>query len=176
MADQSLRTICVAYKDIEGSEDFKSCDEYGVYNIEKFNLTMVALIGIKDILRPEVKDAVADCKLAGIKVRMVTGDNKITARAIARECGIIDVNNPNSLVMEGKEFQLKTGGVVCAKCLVKECDCPRTQLEASKNKKQVRVDTIANKEGFNEIIEHLDVLARSRPEDKYALVTGLMET
>ena len=44
---------------------------------------------------------------------MVTGDNKSTARAIAQECGIIDVNNPNSMVLEGHEFIEKIGGVVC---------------------------------------------------------------
>lgn len=47
------------------------------------------MLGIKDILRKEVPDAIAKCRLAGIKVRMVTGDNKITAKAIARECGLI---------------------------------------------------------------------------------------
>lgn len=41
--------------------------------------------------------------------------------------------------------------------------------------KKVRVDTIANGEEFDKIYPHLDVLARSRPEDKYALVTGLIE-
>ena len=170
-----MRTICIAYKNIDGSEDFDSCDDYGVYDIEKCDLTMVAIIGIRDVLRQKVKNAVADCKSAGIKVRMITGDNVITAKAIARECGIIDENNPNSLIMEGYEFQLKTGGIVCSKCLVKQCDCPRTQLEALESKKPIRIDMIANKEAFNEFIDNLDILARSRPEDKYALVTGLME-
>ena len=49
-------------------------------------------------------NAVAKCKKAGIKVRMVTGDNKLTARAIAKECGIIEAGDPNSIVMEGHEF------------------------------------------------------------------------
>jgi len=40
------------------------------------------VVGIKDILRQEVPKAIEACKNAGIKVRMVTGDNKITARAI----------------------------------------------------------------------------------------------
>jgi len=35
---------------------------------------------------------------------MVTGDNKLTARAIARECGIIEMGDPNSIVMEGPDF------------------------------------------------------------------------
>ena len=58
--------------------------------------------------------AVRKCKKAYIKVRMVTGDNVATARAIAKECGII--TSDNSLVMEGSEFAAITGGVVCKKC------------------------------------------------------------
>ena len=57
-----------------------------------------------DILRKEVPGAVSKCKKAGIKVRMVTGDNKITAKAIAINCGIIDPNDTNSIVMEGAYF------------------------------------------------------------------------
>ena len=61
-------------------------------------------MGIKDILRQEVPGAVEKCRTAGIKVRMVTGDNKLTARAIAKECNIIVAGDSNSLVMEGPEF------------------------------------------------------------------------
>jgi Ca2+ transporting ATPase len=175
MATQALRTICMAYKEIKGDEDFVTQDEHGVYEIEKTNLILFAILGIKDILRPTVKEAVKKCKRAGIKVRMVTGDNKVTAAAIARDCGIIDIMDHESLVLEGKEFQEQTGGVVCSKCLTAECDCPRTTAEAKEKKKPLRIDTIKNKERFKEIIAHLDVLARSRPIDKYALVTGLKE-
>ena len=55
-------------------------------------------------------------KLAHINVRMVTGDNKITARAIAKKCGILDEQTGHDLVLEGKEFIKLTGGVVCKKC------------------------------------------------------------
>jgi P-type E1-E2 ATPase len=54
---------------------------------------MMMLIGIKDILREEVPGAIATCKKAGVRVRMVTGDNLLTARAIAIECGIVNPNN-----------------------------------------------------------------------------------
>jgi len=47
---------------------------------------------------------------------MVTGDNKITARAIAKKCGILDEQSGHDLVLEGKEFIKLTGGVVCKKC------------------------------------------------------------
>jgi P-type E1-E2 ATPase len=49
----------------------------------------LAVLGVKDVPRPEVPMAIVKCRNAGIKVRMVTGDNMITARAIAKEVGII---------------------------------------------------------------------------------------
>jgi P-type E1-E2 ATPase len=56
-----------------------------------------------DVIRKEVPEAVKKCKIAGIKVRMVTGDNKVTARAIALKCGITS-EDPDRIVMEGAEF------------------------------------------------------------------------
>lgn len=53
--------------------------------VETIGLTCVAILGIRDIIRPEVQGAVKKCQHAGIRVRMVTGDNKVTAVAIARE-------------------------------------------------------------------------------------------
>ena len=47
---------------------------------------------------------------------MVTGDNKITARAIAKKCGIINDETGYNKVLEGKEFIKLTGGIVCKKC------------------------------------------------------------
>ena len=55
-------------------------------NVES-KLVLDGIFGIKDPLRPDVKDAVAKCQTSGILVRMVTGDNVTTAKAIARECG-----------------------------------------------------------------------------------------
>ncbi len=64
------------------------------------------MIGIKDPLRKDVFKAVEDCHHAGIIVRMVTGDNVTTARAIAKECGI--VTNDDDLVIEGPVFRKMT--------------------------------------------------------------------
>lgn len=57
---------------------------------------------MQDPVRKEVPAAVATCKQAGIRVRMVTGDNKHTARQIAEECGIL---TPGGLVLEGPVFR-----------------------------------------------------------------------
>lgn len=76
-------------------------NEKGVFEIEREGLRMIALLGIKDILREEVPRAIKNCKDAGVRVRMVTGDNLLTARAIALESGIIGLDSKDSLVMNG---------------------------------------------------------------------------
>ena len=92
-AKQALRTICFAYKDLrpnDGGVNHEDDDSEGVIKaVEKEDFILIAIVGIKDIIRPEVPKAVKQCQLAGITVRMVTGDNKTTATAIARECGIL---------------------------------------------------------------------------------------
>ncbi len=93
-----------------------------MFEVEKHNLILLAVLGVKDVPRPEVPEAIKKCRKAGIKVRMVTGDNMVTARAIAKEVGIIQ-EGEDSLVMEGPDFIKRIGGVVCAKCLTALCDC-----------------------------------------------------
>jgi Ca2+ transporting ATPase len=114
-------------------------DSKGVYDFEKSDLVLIGVMGIKDILRQEVPGAVEKCRLAGIKVRMVTGDNKLTARAIARECNIIVSGDQDSLVMEGPEFNQLIGGVICKGCRTYVCDCPRDSETAKKLGKSVRI-------------------------------------
>lgn len=77
------------------------------------------MVGIKDPLRDEIPMAVAMCKNAGVTVRMVTGDIKETAIAIAKEAGILDREwspdndeNAHYTVMEGKDFRNEVGGLV----------------------------------------------------------------
>lgn len=175
MADNALRTICLAYKDLNGSEDLLKIDEFGVYAVESTDLTLMGVFGIADVIRPEVPGAIQICQTAGITVRMVTGDNIDTARAIAIKCNLVSPDDKEALVMEGTEFIRRTGGVVCKRCRVFACDCPRDRESAKKVGKPVRVDTIKDAEAFDAIYPKLYVMARSRPEDKYALVTGLIE-
>ena len=67
-------------------------------------MTLIGIAGISDPFRKEVPGAIAKCKMAGIKVRMVTGDNKITAKAIAMSIGLLDGENDkvDEKIMEGK--------------------------------------------------------------------------
>lgn len=70
------------------------------------NLTVVAIVGIQDPVRPEVPEAIRKCQRAGITVRMVTGDNINTARAIATKCGILHPGE-DFLALEGREFNAR---------------------------------------------------------------------
>ena len=96
-ASEALRTLCLAFKDMDDTSDENNIPIYGY--------TLVIVVGIKDPVRPGVKDAVQTCLAAGITVRMVTGDNIYTAKAIAKECGIL---TEGGLAIEGSEFRSKS--------------------------------------------------------------------
>ena len=98
-AQDSLRTMLIAYRDL-GSE-FK--EEYKDPTTVECDLTVLAIVGIQDPLRPEVIKAVENCRRAGVVVRMVTGDFIATAKAIAKECGILDESQGETAI-EGQEF------------------------------------------------------------------------
>ena len=98
---QMLRSLYVCYKDIkkdefENAENFKNPEGK---DIDQYDLIYIACVGIRDSLRNGVKDAVAKCHSAGVNVIMVTGDNIVTASAIAKDCGILgpEVNLENNL-------------------------------------------------------------------------------
>jgi len=96
MARQALRVLGVAYRPLEGVPSPANPDV-----LEK-NLTFVGLLGMIDPARPEVKEAVAVARKAGLKTVMVTGDYKDTAEAIAREIGILV---PGGKVLSGPELE-----------------------------------------------------------------------
>jgi len=98
MAKEQLRTILVAFADLNGDSFDKAWEEPD--NVEK-DLVVIGICGISDPLRPEVPDAIKQCKQAGVIVRMVTGDNIHTAKAIAKQCGIL---TDEGIAMIGKEF------------------------------------------------------------------------
>lgn len=87
MAENALRVIAVAYKDVDNLPS-----KIDSNNIEN-NLTFVGLIGMIDPPRDGVKEAVEECKNAGIKTVMITGDHLETAKAIAKALGILQKDN-----------------------------------------------------------------------------------
>lgn len=117
-AEQSLRTIGLAYS-YPKKYDKTDKDKNGVLACESSGLTLIGICGIKDIIRPEVPGAIEACRKAGIEVKMVTGDNKITARAIAKECGIITKDEVGEFadfqIMLGKDFFEYVGGYTITK-------------------------------------------------------------
>ncbi|XP_051932240.1 plasma membrane calcium-transporting ATPase 3-like isoform X4 [Hippocampus zosterae] len=144
MACDGLRTICLAFRDFpaEGGEP-----NWDAENEIVNDLTCIAVVGIEDPVRPEVPEAIAKCQRAGITVRMVTGDNINTARAIATKCGIL-LPNEDFLCLEGKEFN--------------------QQIRNDKGEvEQERLDKVWPK---------LRVLARSSPTDKHTLVKGIIDS
>lgn len=94
-AGEALRTLCLAYMELESGF---SADT----PIPASGYTCIGIVGIKDPVRPGVKESVALCRSAGVTVRMVTGDNINTAKAIARECGIL---TDDGIAIEGPVFR-----------------------------------------------------------------------
>ena len=85
MAAKSLRCIAFAYKEI-GEESWQVLQN----NLEENELTLLGLVGLKDPCRPGARAAVESCRAANVNVKMITGDNVHTARAVAIECGILN--------------------------------------------------------------------------------------
>nr|XP_061809638.1 plasma membrane calcium-transporting ATPase 1 isoform X2 [Nerophis lumbriciformis] len=144
MASEGLRTICLAYRDFSVTDGEPDWDNE---NDILTGLTCICVVGIEDPVRPEVPDAIRKCQRAGITVRMVTGDNINTARAIASKCGILQPGD-DFLCLEGKEFNRRIRN-------------EKGEIE------QERIDKIWPK---------LRVLARSSPTDKHTLVKGIIDS
>ena len=210
-----LRSLYIAYKDITESQ-FNQCEQPDSNGklIDQDDLVFLAVFGIKDSLRDGVKEAVRKCHDASVNVIMVTGDNIVTATAIAKECGILGddvnlknlgtkdiepdpeaLNDPNKKeeyiqtilenqpkALTGNTFYNSVGGLICEVCQedTNLCKCPKTESEAKqlaeKNhepQKKVKRDVIKNMENFKKVTKNLNVMARSQPIHKYALVLGL---
>ena len=84
MAENALRGLLVASRTIPVN-DFNNAQDLRAFVTD---LTFLGLVGLMDPPRPEVKDAIGQCKTAGIQIKMITGDHRDTALAIARELGL----------------------------------------------------------------------------------------
>ncbi|KAJ4969039.1 hypothetical protein NE237_015740 [Protea cynaroides] len=108
MAANSLRCIAFAQKETSIEELFNYREDGKIHEkLSEEGLILLGLVGLKDPCRPGVKNAVEDCRDAGVQIKMITGDNIFTARAIAIECGILKPNQvaDNGEVVEGVEFR-----------------------------------------------------------------------
>jgi Ca2+ transporting ATPase len=162
-AAQAYRTLLITYKDM--SMDAYNAIKAAHNNFEKEKdrevleqgLVAIGIFGLQDPLRPTIVDSIKRCKSAGIAVIMCTGDNIDTAIAISKNAGIVtaaEAEGSQYACMTGKDFREAVGGL---------------KKDADGNS----LDQVANMKKFREIKNHLRVLARSSPEDKYLLVTGI---
>lgn len=108
MAASSLRCIAFAQKQVV-QVNHESGEEITQEKLQDDGLTLIGIAGLKDPCRPGVTKAVQDCQQAGVNIKMITGDNIFTARAIATECGILQPGQDiNDAVIEGPEFRSYT--------------------------------------------------------------------
>ena len=161
---EELRSLYICYKDIS-KEEYENCnlDENSNTNIDQKDLIFISVFGIRDSLRYGVKEAVLKCHEASVNVIMVTGDNLITATAIAKDCHIlpssIDLDNidPNDIeqnqielntnrekhinylinscpvAMTGNSFYAAIGGLICETCGKDTNKCQCPKTEAEAN-------------------------------------------
>lgn len=106
-ASRSLRTIGLTYREFDhwppkGVPTVEDDPTQAVFKGVFRKMVFLGIVGIQDPLRVGVADAVRDCQHAGVFVRMVTGDNLLTAKAIATECGIY---TEGGIIMEGPTFR-----------------------------------------------------------------------
>ncbi len=101
------------------------------------DLTLIGITGIEDPLRGGVREAVASCRMAGVRVTMCTGDNVLTARSIAQQCGIY---TPGGIIMEGPHLRSLPPDIM--KSIV-----PRLQVLArsSPDDKRMLVETLKDR-------------------------------
>lgn len=95
MAEQGVRVLGLAYRTLAELPDELKADDV------ETGMTFVGMVGMIDPARPEVKDAVALCKSAGIRPIMITGDHPLTARHIAEDLGI----STNGKALTGAEVE-----------------------------------------------------------------------
>jgi calcium-translocating P-type ATPase len=94
MAEQGLRVLAIAWREMGDADNGHPVEE---------GLTLAGLVGLEDPPRPEAPEAIAKCRTAGIKVIMVTGDHPHTAKAIARQIGLIAAEHP--VVITGDQLR-----------------------------------------------------------------------
>jgi Ca2+-transporting ATPase len=107
MALQALRNLGFAYKELR--DDTSKLDE----EIET-DFVFVGIMSMIDPPRSEVKDAIALCKSAGIRVVMITGDHKLTATAVAKALSLLDAKESEGKVLTGAELEKMTDDQLAA--------------------------------------------------------------
>lgn len=167
--EKTYRTLLFAYKDMSMETFNELKDQYSGFATDEdkdaieSELIAYAIIGIMDPLRDRIAESVQVCQRAGIKVVMCTGDNIVTAKAIALKAGILDEKSSKKkkACMTGAEFEDEVGGLRRDPMFEGDpADAPWV---------------VRDKRSFDLVIKDLRVLARSSPAQKHILVTGLQQ-
>jgi Ca2+-transporting ATPase len=106
-AENALRIIAIAYKDLDGKAD------YSIEDAEQ-DLTFAGFVTMFDPPHEEVKEAIESVFKAHMKVFMITGDNEVTAKAIAKNIGLMNENNEFPDVIDGTSLQKMNDEEVCS--------------------------------------------------------------
>lgn len=144
MSKQALRCIAFAYtEDCRELSDYTGethqahqlLEDYENFNNFEQNLVFLGVMGMRDPPRPEVKESIALCKQAGIRVFMITGDNKLTAEAVAESIGI---STGNCVSLTGVDLN-KMSDVELTKIISEADSCVFSRTEPKHKKKLVQL-------------------------------------
>jgi Ca2+-transporting ATPase len=162
-AGQAMRTLGFGYAILPVETPADEDALHDCRDALESKLVFVGFLAIRDPLRHDVKDAIEQCRRAGIEVKMITGDNVETARAIAYDIGLIDrrdapIDEPGAVVLTSPKFN----------------ELHAQLMELKKHGDLSESDT-RRRDDLTRQLAGLRVLARARPLDKYKMVELLQE-
>jgi Ca2+-transporting ATPase len=162
-AGQAMRTLGFGYAILPDETPADEDELHSRRDALESKLVFVGFLAIRDPLRHDVKDAIDQCRRAGIEVKMITGDNVETARAIAYDIGLIDrrdapIDEPGAVVLTSPKFN----------------ELHAQLMELKKHSDLSESDT-RRRDDLTHQLAGLRVLARARPLDKYKMVELLQE-
>jgi Ca2+-transporting ATPase len=152
-AESALRVLAFAYRPLEGE-----IPDWEPEKVER-DLIFVGLIGMIDPPRDEVRDAIKLCRIAGIRPIMITGDHKLTARAISRDVGLIDIDGEVLSGVELDELSSREYREAVKRCNVFARVAPEHKLKIIKALKSSKEVVAMTGDGVNDApaIKNADV-------------------
>ncbi|QBQ55870.1 HAD-IC family P-type ATPase [Nitrosococcus wardiae] len=165
IAEQGERVLAVATRPVAAEHS-----ELNFADVEE-GLVLLGLFGFIDPPREEAIAAIRECRSAGIRVKMITGDHAATARAIARQLGLENVDE----VFTGRELdRLTEASVVTAQAITQQLE-RRDIDEATAERELERLadEALVEETELVKVASRVDVFARTTPEHKLRLVQAL---
>jgi Ca2+-transporting ATPase len=157
-AGQAMRTLAFGYAELPADTPVDADGLHARRDQLESGLVFVGFVAIRDPLREDVKDAVDRCRAAGIEVKMITGDNVETARAIACDIGLVDrrdapIDTDDAVVLTSPRFNELYA-----------------QLQELRARPGVSEAEAKRRDDLERQLAGLRVLARARPLDKFKMV------